>query len=49
MMGHALSGKGGISIKQRKQRRASSIHKMCTLKHHARIGQVKGTIIWVKD
>ena len=49
MMWHALPGKGGISIEQSKQWRASGIHKTWPLKYHARIGQVKGTIIRVKD
>ena len=49
MMWHALPGKGGISIEQSKQWRAFCIYKTWALKYHARIGQVKGTIIWVKD
>ena len=49
MMCHALPGKGGISVKQSKQWRASCIQKICSLKYHARIGQIEGTISWVKD
>ena len=49
MMWHALPGKGGISIEQSKQWGARCIHKICSMKYHARIGQVKGAIIWVKD
>ena len=49
MMWHALSGKGGISIKQSQQWGASRIHKIWTLKHHARIGHVERAIIRVKN
>ncbi len=47
-MWHALPGKGGVSIEQSKQWRAVAVHKICSLKYHARIGHVKGTISWVK-
>ena len=49
MMGHALSRKRGICIKQSKQGGASRIHKIRRLKHHARIGFIESANHWVCD
>ena len=48
-MGHALSSKWGISIKQSQKGRTWCIHKISRLKHHARIGFVESPNHWFCD